>query len=127
MSPSSRYTWSPMEGQEWLRAQLTAFTCSSCGRSYVRSRIRVLAQRDDLWFVSLKCVACGSGALALVTIREADDGTESPGFRGELTTTDEARLADAAPVDADDLIETHRFLSGFDGDFRRLFGGGEGR
>ena len=116
-----------MEGQEWLRAQLTAFTCSSCGRSYVRSRIRVLAQRDDLWFVSLKCVACGTGALALVTIREADDGTESPGFRGELSPADEAPLADRPPVDANDLIEAHRFLAGFDGDFRRLFGDGEGR
>jgi len=116
-----------MEGQEWLRAQLTAFTCSSCGRSYVRSRIRVLAQRDDLWFVSFKCVACGTGALGLVTIREAEDGTESPALRGELTPADEARLADSPALDADDLIEAHRFLAGFDGDFRRLFGGGEGR
>ena len=117
-----------MEGQEWLRAQLTAFTCSSCGRSYVRSRIRVLAQRDDLWFVSLKCVNCGTGALGLVTVRDAeDDPTESPAFRGELTPADEARLADGAPLDVDDVIETHRFLARFDGDFRRLFGGGEGR
>ncbi len=116
-----------MEGQEWLRAQLTAFTCSSCGRSYVRSRIRVLAQRDDLWFVSLKCAACGTGALGLVTVREADEGTESPTPRGDLTAADEARLADSPPLDADDLIEAHRFLDAFDGDFRRLFGGGEGR
>jgi hypothetical protein len=117
-----------MEGQEWLRAQLTAFTCSSCGRSYLRSRIRVLAQRDDLWFVSLKCVSCGTGALGLVTVRDADDdGSETPGFRGELTPADEARLADAPPFDVDDVIETHRFLARFDGDFRRLFGGGEGR
>ena len=125
--PPPGYTWYPMDGQEWLRTQLTAFTCSSCGRSYTRSRIRVLAQRDDLWFVSLKCLACGSGALGLVTVREADEGTESPLFRGELSAADEARLADTPPVDADDVIETHRFLAGFDGDFRRLFGGGEGR
>ena|SRR3990172_2114199 len=116
-----------MEGQEWLRAQLTAFTCSSCGRSYLRSRIRVLAQRDDLWFVSLKCVACGSGALGLVTIREADDGPENPDIGGEFTAADEVRLVDGSPVDANDLIEAHRFLAGFDGDFRRLFGDGEGR
>jgi len=116
-----------MEGQEWLRAQLTAFTCSSCGRSYVQSRIRVLAQRDDLWFVSLRCANCGTSALGLVTVREDDEGTESPGFRGELTEADAARLADGPPVDVDDVIEAHRFLARFDGDFRRLFGAREGR
>ena len=123
-----RYTCSPMEGQEWLRAQLTAFTCSSCGRSYVRSRIRVLAQRDDHWFVSLRCVNCGTGALGLVTVRDAEgDPIDGPSFRGEHTPADEARLAGAPPLDADDVIEAHRFLTRFDGDFRRLFGGGEGR
>jgi hypothetical protein len=116
-----------MEGQEWLRTQLTAFTCSSCGRSYLRGRIRVLAQRDDLWFVSLTCVNCGTGALGLVTVREAEDDTDSQGFRGELTPTDVARMGDGPPLDSDDVIEAHRFLARFDGDFRRLFGGGEGR
>ena len=88
-----------MQGQEWLRAQLTAFTCSSCGRSYLRNRIRVLAQRDDLWFVSLRCANCGTGALGLVTVREADEETETDisGFPGELTPTDVARLGDGPP------------------------------
>lgn len=118
-----------MEGQEWLRSQLTTFSCASCGQSYVRSRIRVLAQRDDLWFVSLRCVKCGSSALGLVTVKDGDDEaeTETPIFQSDLTDTDRARLAESPPVDADDLIETHRFLGRFDGDFRRLFGGGEGR
>ncbi len=119
-----------MEGQEWLRAQLTAFTCSSCGRSYIRSRIRVLAQRDDLWFVSLRCANCGTGALGLVTVREDaedEDGIESSAFSGELTAADLARLSDKPPLDVDDVIETHRFLTRFDGDFHRLFGAREGR
>lgn len=116
-----------MEGQEWLRSQLTAFSCVSCGQSYLSSRIKVLARRDDLWFVSLKCLACGTGALGLVTIREADDAPEGAAFHGEFTVEDEARLGGSGPVDADDVIDTHRFLERFDGDFRRLFGGGEGR
>lgn len=123
-----------MEGYEWLRSQLTAFTCSACGRAYVDSRIRVLAQRDDHWFVSLKCVACGTGALGLVTVRDAVDGASGasgegirPGYGNEFTASDLLRLASAEPVDADDVIEAHYFLDRFDGDFHRLFGGGEGR
>lgn len=116
-----------MEGLDWLRAQLTAFSCASCGQAYVGSRIRVLAQRDDHWFVSLKCDACGSGALGLVTVREAAESAAGPGLSGELTEQDALRLVGTEPVDADDVIEAHRFLERFDGDFRRLFGGGEGR
>lgn len=123
-----------MEGQEWLRTQLTSVSCSGCGQGYVRSRIRVLAQRDDLWFVSLKCAACGSSALGLVTVREADDvdlgaadgPADGPTLSAEFTPQDAVRLAGLPPVDADDVIEAHRFLGRFDGDFRRLFGGGEG-
>jgi hypothetical protein len=116
-----------MEGQEWLRSQLTEFSCATCGQTYVRSRIRVLAQRDDLWFVSLRCAKCGSSALGLVTVKDADDEAETATFVSDLTDTDRARLGDGEPVDSDDLIEAHRFLGRFDGDFRRLFGGGEGR
>ena len=118
-----------MEGQEWLRSQLTTFSCATCGQSYVRSRIRVLAQRDDLWFVSLRCAKCGSSALGLVTVKDADDdeGSETATFVSDLTDADRARLAEGPPVDSNDLIETHRFLGRFDGDFRRLFDGGEGR
>jgi hypothetical protein len=117
-----------MEGQEWLRSQLTTFSCATCGQSYVRSRIRVLAQRDDLWFVSLRCVKCGSSALGLVTVKDADeDEAETTAFFSDLTDSDRDRLAEGLPVDSDDLIEAHRFLGRFDGDFRRLFGAGEGR
>jgi hypothetical protein len=117
-----------MEGQEWLRSQLTTFSCATCGQSYRRSRIRVLAQRDELWFVSLRCAKCGSSALGLVTVKDADDeDTEETPLFTDWTDADRARLAEGAPVDSDDLIEAHRFLGRFDGDFRRLFGGGEGR
>jgi hypothetical protein len=117
-----------MESQEWLRSQLTTFSCASCGQSYVRSRIRVLAQRDDLWFVSLRCAKCGSSALGLVTVKDADEeASETAPLFSDLTDADRERLADGPTVDSDDLIEAHRFLGRFDGDFRRLFGGGEGR
>lgn len=116
----------PMDGQDWLRAQLTGVNCVACGQGYVQNRIRVLAHREDLWFVSLKCSGCGTTALGLVTVRDAE-GDQEEGVevllepRGELTAEEEARLAEAPPFEADDVLAMHEFLAGFSGDFRSLF------
>ncbi len=109
-----------MDGADWLRGQLSAFACSACGRTYVADHIRVLAQRDDLFFVDLACQMCGAEAVAIVTVQVDDSQT---------ARIDVGDLAEAPPVvdgppsiDADDVIDMHRFLLGFDGDFAALFG-----
>ena len=107
-----------MQGGDWLRKQLSGFACSDCGRSYVASHIKVLAQREDLFFVDLACRGCGAQAVAIVTI-EVHDGEPTRLDAGELS-----RAADAdesPPIDADDVLAMHEFLLDFDGDFRALF------
>jgi hypothetical protein len=49
--------------------------CTACGVPVPTARIRILARRDDLAFVQLDCVACGSAALGLLMA--------SPGAGGE--------------------------------------------
>jgi len=44
-----------MDSPDWLRTQLTSFTCPACGRRYRGSRIKLLAERDGLFFVDLDC------------------------------------------------------------------------
>ena len=61
-----------MDSPDWLRTQLTSFTCPACGRRYRGSRIRFLAERDGLFFVDLDCARCGSHTVAIVTV-ELDD------------------------------------------------------
>jgi predicted RNA-binding Zn-ribbon protein involved in translation (DUF1610 family) len=116
-----------MDSPDWLRTQLTSFTCPACGRRYRGSRIRLLAERDGLFFVDMDCSRCGSHTVAIVTV-ELDES--------ELTIIDasdlELALADepehlgeplpaaAAPVTADDVLEMHEFLAEFEGDVRRL-------
>ena len=65
-----------MDSPDWLRTQLTSFTCPACGRRYRGSRIRLLAERDGLFFVDLDCSRCGSHTVAIVTV-EIDDATPS--------------------------------------------------
>jgi hypothetical protein len=111
-----------MEGADWLRTQLTSFGCGSCGRPYRSRGIRILAQRDDLYFVNLTCRACGAGAVAIVTIEV--EGEEAQVDAPELEPAPDGVMeAGAVPIGADDVLAMHEFLRDFDGDFRLLFAG----
>ena len=109
-----------MEGAEWLRTQLAGFACASCGRSYRAGHIKVLAQRDDLFFVDLTCRSCGAEAVAIVTI-EVDAEQSTHLDAGDLPRAEEPADANAATIVADDVLAMHEFLRDFDGDFQRLF------
>ena len=39
----------------------------------------------------------------------------------ELTPVERVKLESLPPLNADDVLEMHEFLGGFDGDFRSLF------
>lgn len=118
-------TLAGMEGADWLRTQLTSFGCAACGRSYQPEGIRMLAERDGLYFVDLACLMCGSQATAIVTITRDEDA-------GPLAADPElapAMVAPPGPVDADDVLDVHQLLAGYSGDLRgllRRFDGLEG-
>ena len=117
-----------MDGPDWLRTQLTSFTCPACGRRYRGSKIRLLAERDGLFFVDLDCARCGSHTVAIVTV-EMDDTTASITEISDLSlSTDEIpeHLGEELPaaaslVTADDVLEMHEFLAQFNGDISHLF------
>lgn len=110
-----------MEGADWLKTQLTSFGCAACGQAYGPGRIRILAQREELFFVDLGCETCGAQAVAVVTIQPdesvAADMDLAAGPGGGVSPP----AAAPAPVAADDLLDMSEFLSRFDGDFRSLF------
>ena len=113
-----------MDGPDWLHIQLAGFTCPACGRRYRSSRIRLLAERDGLFFVDLDCSQCGSHTVAIVTI-EQDDAeaaiADLPGVTAADEHLGETLPATAAPVTADDVLEMHEFLAHFHGDVDKLF------
>jgi hypothetical protein len=122
-----------MDSPDWLRTQLTSFTCPACGRRYRGSRIKLLAERDGLFFVDLDCSRCGSHTVAIVTV-EQDEAEFSivdasdieldvdllPEHLGEaLPDNDE-------PVTADDVLDMHELLAGFEGDIHTLLASSTG-
>ncbi|MEA2623774.1 MAG: hypothetical protein QOH61_2684 [Chloroflexota bacterium] len=104
-----------MDGADWLRTQLTSFGCAACGQAYDPGRIRVLAERDGLFFVDLACAHCGTQAVAVVTI-QVDEDDVAHADAGERFDQGVEAAAPAPAVSADDLLSMHAFLSGFEGD-----------
>src|SRR3712207_6520453 len=110
-----------MDGPAWLRPQLTSFTCPACGRRYRGSKIRLLAERDGLFFVDLDCARCGSHTVAIVTV-EIDDSNVSITDVSDVSLSvdalgdyiDEGMPLDGEPVTADDVLEMHEFLEAFE-------------
>lgn len=111
-----------MDPRDRLRGLLAGVACTVCGAAVPESRIDVLAERDDLAFVELRCVGCGSDTLGLVVLAEPGDRpVVVDGDRyGEFGPADEARLVGARPIDADDVLRMHTFLSDYGGDLRTL-------
>jgi hypothetical protein len=87
--------------------------CAACGSSVPASRVRLLAERDDLVFAELGCASCGSVSLAIVV--KAAPTPDAPIAR-------EGGARDDTPVGADDVLDMHEFLAGYSGDARGLLG-----
>ena len=58
-----------MDAESWLTSELASFGCAACGQAYGQGHIRLIAQREELFFVDLSCEHCGSQAVAIVTIQ----------------------------------------------------------
>jgi hypothetical protein len=104
-----------MDAEGWLTSELATFGCAACGQAYGEERVRLIARREELFFVDLACAHCGSQAVAIVTV-QVEDGTRTL-EAGELLPAEVARVeaAGATPVSADDVLDVHRLLVGFEG------------
>lgn len=114
-----------MNGPEWLHSQLTTFTCPACRRSYGAASIRLLAERDGLFFVDLDCATCKSHSVAIVTVGmdDAESAIAEIPTAYDVAEQIEPRppAAGEQPVSADDVLEMHQFLDGFRGDVDQMF------
>jgi hypothetical protein len=104
-----------MDGVDWLIGELASLGCASCGQAYGEERVQLLAQREELFFVDLACGHCGSQAVAIVTVQVDDEGRRADA--GELV---KAGPLERPPVSADDVLDVHALLAGFQGSPRDL-------
>ena len=107
--------------------------CAVCHHEFEIDDIRVLSRKPDMWMMLVECTDCHSRNFVAAVL---DDGDPDEARLALRRLSDEATslprsstppVAPAEPVDpvtADDVLDMHLFLDGFDGDFRRLFARG---
>jgi hypothetical protein len=107
---------------DWLQEQLESFTCPACSQPYRGSEMRLLAERDGLYFLDLDCQGCGSQTVAIVTV-EMDDAEASIADLSivpQRLPPADLPVPGASVVSADDVLEMHEFLARFDGNVSHL-------
>jgi hypothetical protein len=88
--------------------------CASCQASFVESNLRVVAQRDALWFVAVQCHACETQGLVAVIMREA------PQIEPSAADPEAAPQADSTPISEADVAAMRALLDGYQGDLQGL-------
>ena len=100
-----------------IKRLITNIKCSVCGGRYDEENVRVLGRYTDLWFLSVYCPTCKTQGLVAAVLNEE----ETPEQVTDLTEGEYEKFREMAAVGADDVLDLHNFLKGFDGDFSRLF------
>jgi hypothetical protein len=109
-----------MDAEGWLASELAAFACAACGQPYGEAQVRVIARREELWFVDLSCPHCGSQAVAIVTIQVEDESGEDEGTLSAGDLPEGPSVPGAPVVSVDDVIDAHVLLRDFEGDVHQL-------
>lgn len=103
-----------MDPLDHLLALSDGLRCTVCDERVPVDRVRLLAWRDDLAFLSIDCGACLSTTLGFIVAGQADDAP-----------ADDPAAAEAAPITSDDVLDMHQFLATWRGDLSGLLGRGE--
>jgi hypothetical protein len=100
-----------------IKKVMASTKCSSCAQRYEIENIEVLGHHEDMWFMSVFCVACRAQYLVTAVIDEEG----APETVTDLSAAEVEKFRNAESLKVDEVLDMHRFLKKFDGDFSRLF------
>jgi transcription elongation factor Elf1 len=100
-----------------IKRLIATIKCGKCGQNYHVDHVKIIEQNEDIWFLRVYCPSCDTRSTVAAIIKQE----KSPEFVTGLTETEVAKFKSADTVAANDVLDMHRFLDGFDGDFAGLF------
>ena len=100
-----------------IKRLMTSVKCGVCGQGYEVDNVNVLGHQEDMWFLSAFCPACHTRYLVAAVIKEG----KVPEVITDLTEAELDKFRKMGRVTADEVLDVHSFLKGFDGDFSQLF------
>lgn len=104
-----------------LKRLLGSIRCRVCRTVLGREHIRITAQFDDLWIVSVRCRQCRHQQVYWISLEEYDSDADEPD-ESETALHEQERLAALPPITYDDVLDMHEFLASFEGNVSRLLG-----
>ena len=99
-----------------LKKLMSSIKCGSCGQCYESYNIDILGHNDDMWFLRAHCKSCHSHSLVVALIK--DD--REPEIVTDHTEAELDKFKYKAKFEGDDVLEMHRFLKKFSGDFSSI-------
>lgn len=98
--------------------------CPVCSNKYNAEQTSIIEARETEKFedasmlVHMDCERCRSSVFFSIAL----EGPEifSVGMVTDLTSSDARKFREAAAVSVDEVIDFHRFMSEFDGDFEKV-------
>jgi hypothetical protein len=117
-----------MDRVDRLRQLLDGAACVVCGATVPATAVRVVAEREDLAFVEIRCGSCGCASLGMVTeagLPEAGlpEAGGEPTLRPLLELPDQPPRPGIASLELTDVEAMRDFLAGYQGDLRSLLDG----
>ena len=103
--------------EKLIKRFMTSIKCSACGQRYEVNNVKVLDHQEDLWFLSVSCSACQTQCLVAAAIKEG----KTPKVITDLAEAELDKFKKMDKLTADEMLDMHSFLKGFDGDFSQLF------
>lgn len=100
-----------------LRKLMSSIKCSSCNNHFEESGVEVLGNSKEMWFLQAICSSCHTQSLVVAIVQKCSGSN----VVSDLTDTEQVKFATVNAVSADDLLNMHGFLEGFNGDFSHLF------
>jgi|GEM_PF-2998985 len=89
--------------------------CPSCQATFSEQDVEMVAGVGPSYFVRMTCGVCNVSVMA--SLMQVGQNEISGEINTEMPTIDAAQ---SEPVSSDDVIEVHKFLKDFNGDFQGL-------
>ncbi len=99
-----------------IKHLITNIRCAVCSERYEPKDVQILGHQDDLWIMGVTCGHCHTQGMIFAVVREG----EAPQVITEMTPEEMERLWELSPIGVDDVLDMHRLLRDYKGDFHGL-------
>ena len=99
-----------------IKHLITNIRCAVCSERYEPEDVQILGHQEDLWIMGVTCGHCHTQGMIFAVVREG----MAPQVITEMTPEEMERLRELTPIGVDDVLDMHRLLRGYNGDFYGL-------